>query len=326
MRLLAGLSAGLSTGRLRCGYRRGRVGGSLAGMNSDAVEMISRGGGLVTTADLLTVMTRQQMDVQVRKRNLIRVWRGVYSVTAPDLLMRLRALDLLVGDHAVACLHTAAALYGFGVQDSGAVHVLDPGFRLRPTTGLVVHQRKGAPLQVVSSRRATSPAWTAVEVARQMRPPRALATLDAALHSRWCTPADLTAAVAGQRGRRGIVGVRNLLPFVDGRAESAMESEARLVMLEHGLPRPELQHLIHGRDGECWRVDFAWPEARVAAEYESVQWHAGRVEMINDKVRFAGVQDVGWTLIPIVVADVRRTPGRLCDRIRGHLDRASLLS
>ena len=113
------------------------------------------------------------------------------------------------------------------------MHVPDPGLRLRPTNGLVVHQRRGAPIQLVSSRRATTPAWTAVELARAATTsPRALATLDAALHSRWCTPADLADAVDRQRGRRGIVKVRDLLPFVDGRAESAMESEARLAMLD----------------------------------------------------------------------------------------------
>ena len=193
-------------------------------MNADAVDMISRADGVATTADLLTVMTRQQLDVAVRRGRLIRVWRGVYSVEQPDLLMRLRALDLLIGGHAVACLHTAAALYGFGVEDTGAVHVLDPGSRLRSGGGLVVHQREGAPLQLVTGRRATSPGWTAVEVARQVRRPRALATLDSALHSGWCSPADLAATIDRHRGRRGIVTVRNLLPLADGRAESAMES------------------------------------------------------------------------------------------------------
>ena len=313
------------TGRGSGEWRRCRGKGSLAGVHSDAITIIRRGGGLATAADLLTAMTRQQLDVQVRKGNLIRVWRGVYSTTTPDLLMRLRALDMLAGEHAVACMHTAAELYGFSVNSSGAVHVLDPGFRLRPTAGLVVHQRRGAPLQLVSSRRATSPAWTAVELARQLRPPRALATLDAALHSRRCTPAELAAAAEQQKGRRGIVGVRNLLAIADGRAESAMESEARLVMFQHGLPRPELQHLIHGRDGECWRVDFAWPDAMVAAEYESVDFHAGREAMFRDKQRLAGIQEAGWILVPMVVADVRRTPARLCERIRVHLDRASRL-
>lgn len=296
---------------------------TLRRVNKDAAELIRAGEGLATTAQLLTAMTRQQLEVQVRKGNLIRVWRGVYSVTEPDLLIRLRALDLLIDGHAVACLQTAATLYGFSVEDSGSVHVHDPGVRLRPTAGLVVHQRRGAPTQLVSSRRATTPAWTAVELAREARRPRALAVLDAALHSSWCAPADLAEAVDRQRGRRGIVKVRNLLPMVHGRAESAMESEARLAMLDGGLPRPELQYLIHGRDGEVWRVDFAWPDARVAAEYESVAWHAGRVEMERDKNRFAGIQDTEWIVIPIVVADVRRSPGRLGERIQRHLDRAT---
>jgi len=325
LRLLAPVNAGFPR-RTRGGYRNRRALSTLAGVNTGAAEMIRRCDGLATTGELLTVMTRQQLDVQVRKGGLIRVWRGVYSVAQPDLLMRLRALDLLIGGHAVACMHTAAALYGFCVEKHDSVHVLDSGSRLRLGGELVVHQREGAPLQLISSRSATSPAWTAVEVARQVRRPRALATLDAALHSGWCSAADLAETMDRHRGRRGIVAVRNLLPLVDGRAESAMESEARLVMLDHGLPRPELQYLIRGRNGESWRVDFAWPEAMVAAEYDSVQWHAGRSEMLRDKVRFAGVQELGWTVIPIVVDDVRRHPARLCKRIRGHLNRSSLAS
>lgn len=266
-------------------------------------------------------MTRQQLDVQRRKGGLVRVWRGVYSLGEPDLMTRLRALDMLVGADVVACMQTAAALYGFGVAGGGAVHVLDPGCRLRPARGLVVHQRRGAPLHLVSGRPATAPAWTAVELARELGRSRGLATLDSAVRSRWCTTADLHDAVRRQVGRRGIVGVRGLLPIVDPRAESAMESEARLAMHDHGLPRPELQYLIRGCHGECWRVDFAWPEARVAAEYDSVAWHAGRAEMLRDRARFAGVQEAGWIVVPIVVDDVRRTPARMCERIAGHLAR-----
>jgi hypothetical protein len=217
---------------------------------------------------------------------------------------------------------TAAALYGFDLENTRAVHVLDPGVRMRPAVGLTVHQRVGAPLKRVAGRLATAPAWTAVEVARQLRRPRALATLDAALHSSTCTYVELESAVREQKGRRGIVHVRELLVYADGRAESGMESEARLVMIDYGLPQPELQYEIPGRNGEVWRVDFAWPEHRVAAEYESVDWHAGRAEMISDKERFAGIQERAWTVIPIVVDDVRRRPWRLAERIDYHLSRA----
>ncbi len=120
--------------------------------------------------------------------------------------------------------------------------------------------------------------------------------------------------------------MRELLPFADGRAESAMESEARLVMIDHRLPLPELQYPIHGPDGELWRVDFAWPEAYVAAEYESIDWHAGRDEMLRDKTRWGKIQELGWTIIPIVVHDVRREPDRLAKRIGSHLARPRMAS
>jgi hypothetical protein len=274
----------------------------------------------------MTLMTRQQLDVQVRKGNLVRVWYGVYATHQPDLVGRLAALDLFMGQKAVCCLGTAAALYGFDVQSTSAVHVLDPGVRMRPTTGLMVHQRVGAPLQRVAGRLATTAAWTAIEVARQLSRPRALATLDAALHSMWCTHADLEKAELEQHGRRGIVAVRELLPHADARPESAMESEARLVTIDYGLPLPELQYEIRGTDGELWRVDFAWPDHRVVAEYESIAWHAGRVEMLRDKERAAKIQELGWTVIPIIVDDVRVYPWRLAERIDSHLRRADVAS
>ncbi len=140
-----------------------------------------------------------------------------------------------------------------------------------------------------------------------------------------CTQADLESAVREQKGRRGIVAVRDLLQYADGRAESGMESEARLVMIDYGVPMPELQYEIHGPD-ETWRVDFAWPEHRLAAEYESVEWHAGRAEMVRDKKRYAGVQEMDWTLVPIVVDDVRREPWRLADRLLHHLSRSGMAS
>ncbi|MGE2725498.1 hypothetical protein [Mycolicibacterium pulveris] len=295
-------------------------------MHSAALALLDKGDGFATTAELLAVMTRKELRVQIRNGGLVRVWYGVYAATAPDLRGRLAALDRFIRQHAVACMGTAAALYGFDVENTSQVHVLDPGVRMRPTTGLMVHQRVGAPLQRVDGRLATAPAWTAVEVARQLRRPRALATLDAALHVNACSRVQLENAVREQKGRRGIVQVRGLLPYADGRAESAMESEARSVMIDYGLPMPELQYEIVGLDGTVYRVDFAWPKQRVVAEYESVDWHAGRLEMIRDKKRYAGVQEVNWTLVPITADDVRWEPWRLADRLRHHLSRSAAAS
>lgn len=114
----------------------------------------------------------------------------------------------------------AAALHGFDTEGSTDLHVLNPPrHQLRSVDGLVVHRREGAPLTVIDVdgdvRYVTAPAWTAVEVARALRRPRALATLDAALRSGKCTRADVWRAALDQAGRRGIVAVRNLIALAD---------------------------------------------------------------------------------------------------------------
>jgi hypothetical protein len=79
------------------------------------MALVAETGGIATTSQLLTVMTRQQIDVQIKKGNLVRVWRGVYATEPQDLVGRLAALDVFMGQKAVCCMGTAATLYGFGV-------------------------------------------------------------------------------------------------------------------------------------------------------------------------------------------------------------------
>lgn len=274
---------------------------------------------LATTMDLLSVLSRKQLAGLVKAGRLTRVCHGVYAWCQPDVLTKLAALDRLAGQPIVACMGTAAALYGFDTETTSCVHVLDPGTRMRPAPGLMVHQRIGALLRRVEGRLATAPAWTAIEVARTLPRSRALAILDAALHIGACTSGELAAAIQEQKGRRGIVKVRELAAYADGRAESPMESEARLAFIDAGLPRPELQYEIVDCQGRLWRVDFAWPEAMVAAEYDSIQWHMSRDALLHDRLKTARLQECGWTSIPMTVADIRQDPIGLAVRIRHHL-------
>lgn len=177
-------------------------------------------------------------------------------------------------------------------------------------------------MTVVDGRPATAPAWTAVEVARSQRRPRALATLDAALRSGTCNRTELWRAAVAQAGRRGIVAVRELVALADARSESPMESEARLAMIDGGLPTPELQYEVVDGNGELPRLDFAWPDVHVAVEYDGVDWHSGPEAMRRDRRRSAALLDVGWTVIAIVFDDVRQRPQEFVDRIDRQLRRA----
>jgi hypothetical protein len=283
-------------------------------------DLITAAGGLATADLLQTVMSRKMVRNHVRSGDIVRVCHGVYAIAPPDVTGKLAALELMVGKTMVACMGTAADLQGFDTEGDPRMHVLDPGIRVRPSKGVMVHQRVGAPLCSVGGRLATAPAWTAVEVARTLRRPRAIATLDAALRAGVCTTAELKAAADEQKGRRGIVRVRELLVHADGRAESPMESEARLVFIDHGLPPPIPQYEIIDRCGTLWRVDFAWPAVKVVAEYDSMEWHAKPEIWKRDRMKVARLKDCGWTTVPMTVDDVRLHPYELTNRIERLLN------
>jgi hypothetical protein len=292
-------------------------------MNAELERLLDAQMGVATSGQILKHITRRAFEAALNSGSLERMWQGIYCRGEPDDALRLRGLDFSCGTAVAVCLGTAAAMYGFDIEEPADLHVLNPpGCRLRSADGLVVHRRDGAPLTVVGGRPATTPAWTAVEVARSLRRPRALATLDAALRSGTCNRAELWRAAVAQAGRRGIVAVRDVIPLADGRAESPMESEARLAMIDGGLPVPELQYEIIDGNGERRRIDFAWPDERVAVEYDGLDWHSGPDAMRRDRKRAAALLDVGWVVIAIVFDDVRYRSWDFVARIDTQLRRA----
>lgn len=293
-------------------------------MNIELSRLLDRQGGVVTSGQALAALTRRELQADLKHGILQRIWHGIYGRGTVDDALRLRGLDLATGTTVAVCLGTAAASYGFDTEEDRILHVLNPaGQQLRPAEGLMVHRRAGVPLVTVRGRPTAAPAWTAIEVACGLRRPRALATLDAALRSRRCSRAALEDALARQAGRRGVAVLRDLVSLADPLAESPMESESRLVMIDGGLPSPVLQHLVVDRSGRTWRVDFAWPDRRVAVEYDGLDWHSGTAALVYDRQRRAALQEVGWVVVAIIVDDVRRRPQQTLRRIETQLARAA---
>jgi hypothetical protein len=292
-------------------------------MHADLEQLLASQQGIATSGQILAIISRRAFDSELKSGSLERIWQGIYCRGEPDDMLRLRGLDLSCGTKVATCLGTAASMHGFDTEEPRDLHVLSPpGCRLRSADGLVVHRRDGAPLVMVDGRRVTSPAWTAVEVARSLRRPRALATLDAALRSGTCSRADIWRAAIEQAGRRGIVAVRNLIALADPRSESPMESEARLAMIDGGLPTPELQHEVVDGNGELRRLDFAWPDQRVAVEYDGMDWHSGPEAMKRDRRRQAALADIDWVVTGIVFEDVRYRQWEFVGRTGALLRRA----
>ncbi len=289
-------------------------------MTHELDALFARQDGVASSPQILRVIDVAAMQRHLRHGQLAKLWPNVYSQGPTDTLTRLRGLDLRCGEPVAVCTGTAAAMYGFDTESVDALHVLNPvGHQLRSGACLVVHRREGSPLNTYRGRPVTTPAWTAVEVARALSRPRALATLDAALRSDTCKPVDLAAAEVGQAGRRGVVTVRDLIPLARPGAESAMESEARLVMLDGGLPEPVLQYEVIDRDGRLWRLDFAWPDQRLGVEYDGFEFHSTPERLRRDRQKRAALEELGWHVMSIVSDDVRRRPGEMVRRIDARL-------
>lgn len=141
--------------------------------------------------------------------------------------------------------------------------------------------------------RVTSLERTAVDLARQSQPERALAVLDAALRA-GADPQMLQARMREAKGSPGVVAARWALDRANPLAESVGESISRYLILQAGLPEPVLQYEVRDELGILLgRADFAWPEQRVLGEFDG-------------RVKYDELVAEGGSAADVVMAEKRR--------------------
>lgn len=86
-----------------------------------------------------------------------------------------------------------------------------------------------------------------------------------------------------------------------------------LLFDDAGLPRPTPQFVICDLSGrEIYRLDFAWPELRIAVEYDGYEAHEHRAE--RDELRDRDLRRRGWIVIRATNSDLTE-PSRLLEKI-----------
>lgn len=130
------------------------------GQVREAIDRLLAGRRVCSRAQLLTAVTRAQLDDEVRRGRLVLVFRGTYSRPwdAEDPDVRERAAVLSVGGS--AALSHCSALRRWGLAAGGEqIHVVAPE-RRRPRGqpgGLVVHRtRTPTPARVVEGVRTVT--------------------------------------------------------------------------------------------------------------------------------------------------------------------------
>lgn len=195
---------------------------------------------------------------------LHRLHQGVYAVGHRSLSWRGRwlAAVLAAGEGAVLSHASAAALWQFLGPIAGPVHVtVAAAVRRKPRPGLLIHR----------SRTLTSSHVTRRHGIAVTTPARTIEDIRAAVVPRLFRRALRQAELAGHR-------VPHL--SVTKRSRSDLELLFFALCEDNGLPRPLVNHRVHG-----YRVDFFFVEHRLAVETDSWNYHRGSVALEDDHAR-----------------------------------------
>jgi hypothetical protein len=280
-------------------------------------------------------VSERVLQRQARDGTLRRVFRGVYvdSAADDDLLMRAKALSLVVPPTAVVTDESAAWARGIDLIARGAQVVPPPVTVVQPHGQGRVRQR-GADgqrrllfprdIEVLHGVPVTTALRTGLDIARTRSRARGIAALDAMLRTRDFTRDEMEAEVQRFRGFRGVVRLRALLPLVDERAESPAESVMRLLWHDAGFPIPTLQIPVTDEDGvEMFRLDMGLPEIRYAVEYDGIAWHSSPAQRARDRRRRAYLRDEeGWLIDVLGTDQVFGNPRRAVEIMRSGIAQA----
>jgi len=231
--------------------------------------------------------------------------------------VRAAAVTRLLLPGAVASGRSAALLWDVRLVDETAdVEVtLPPASRAGNVPGVHV-TRRALSGEERSSRRGipvTTPLRTALDLGRIRPLDDAVIALDRFLATGLVLPEQVRAAagaVVGRDCRR----IRCAAGLADGLAGSPQETRLRLVLHRSSLPDPVAQFTVRDARGHhAARVAFAWPEHRLALEYDGV-WHGEPGQFRRDRERLNRLTEAGWRVIFVTAADLR-DPEALLRRI-----------
>jgi hypothetical protein len=171
-----------------------------------------------------------------------------------------------------------------------------------------VGRRAGVPV--------TTPSATAVRLAGSLPEVDAVVAVDRFVAGRVVALDRIRAAAAVARGP-GSARARAVVALADGLAASPQETRLRLLVGSSSLPQPVAQFVVRLDGRFVARVDLAWPDRRVALEYDGL-WHAEPGQFAKDRQRLNLLQAAGWRVVFVTAADLRN-PARLIARIADAL-------
>jgi len=311
----------------------------------DIRAVLTRLGGIATRSELAAAgLPEAELRRQLRRGALVAVCRGAYTLPelaaaatgdpAREHALAAAAAVRRAGAGAAASHHSAAIIHGLDLlsrPDSGAVALTRSprGSRSRSDrAGAVVHLADLPPEQVTSRHgvQVTTVARTVIDLARTLPFADGVVVADAALHARKAARAELGSVLAACARWPGVRRAERVAAFSDHRAESALESAARVAFYEHGLPAPKLQAWVGDAEQMIGRADFFWPEHQTVAEADGAVKYATPERAVSQLGRDARLRDGGFEVVHFTWREIMTVPWQVVASIRAAFARADAQS
>jgi hypothetical protein len=297
------------------------------GLDRDVAVLASSQHGVFTAVQAArTGLSRDQRAKRVASGRWEALHPGVYRIAGVPSSWR---GDVLAACWAARCLaaashRTAAELWELPGGASDHIEVTCHRKMRSFVDGLIVHESKLlrlADITEVDGIPVTTVEETLLGLAAVASPAVVEMAADRALRLSLTTRARLDAFVRdkGARGRNGIGVLREIVrnhdPFA-GLPESAMETKLKRLLRRHAFPTPVFQYVV-SHDGEfIARVDAAYPELRIAIEFDSYEHHTGKLAIVRDNDRRNRLVRIRWQTITFTTADLQSDGGQAIDALR----------
>lgn len=239
------------------------------------------------------------------------LFRDIYADSQLRISHRTRCSVVtrwLIPPGAAVAGRAAAALYGgLKAAPDEPVDVIAPtGVRIGPVAGLRIHTATLASDDVVrlGDIALTSPERTCWDLARWLDMVEAVVVIDSLLARQVVTTERLREYGLRRAGDRGWRPLMRAVRFADAGAESPQESRVRVRLVLAGLPKPETQYVLADKGQFIARLDLAWPEFRVAVEYDGL-WHDDPDQFHRDRQRLNRLLGGDWIVLHVTAKRLR---------------------
>jgi hypothetical protein len=291
--------------------------------NARIAALAVRQGGVVSAAQLKDCgLSGSGIAYRVSTHRLFAVRRGVYALAPIVDAQGRRWAAILAVDPARAVLShwSAAELHGFSATPRGGFDVTLPGTGGRRVCGLRMHRARSLrddDVVVVQGLPVTSPSRTILDLAARADDATVRRLIREAEFVGCLKTGALMSAVRGRGGHAGVARVRRVDPATREAdlAQTPLEDDLAALLARLPLPPPVAQYPVTTSFGERYRVDFAWPQWRLAVEADGRSAHARSSAWESDRARDADLSADGWLTMRFTRLQVLGESSRVGDRV-----------